>query len=43
MVLLIPIEEFEVSSFNEFCEIFKIKTKLIAGDDGTDEELIQEE
>jgi len=43
MTILIPIEEFEVSGYNEFCEMFKINSVLIAGNDGTDEELIYEE
>jgi hypothetical protein len=43
MAVLIPIEQFEISDFNEFCEIFKINSDKIAGDDGTDQELIIEE
>jgi hypothetical protein len=43
MSVLIPIEEIEVSDFNDFCKKFEIKPLKIAGDDGTDEELIIEE
>lgn len=40
MAVLIPIKEIEVSDFNEFCKKFQIISSKIAGDDGTDEELI---
>lgn len=40
MAVLIPKEEFEVSDFNEFCSEFNINSDYIAGEDGTDEELI---
>ena len=43
MALLIPIEQIEVSDFNEFCNLFNINSELIAGENGTDEELIIEE
>lgn len=36
-------KELEVDDFRSFCNVFKIKTKLEAGPDGTDEELILEE
>ena len=40
MAVLLPIEEIEVSNYNEFCEKFQVNSKYCAGDDGTDEELI---
>lgn len=43
MPVLIPIEEIEVLDFKEFCSTFEIETLKIAGNDGTDEELIIEE
>lgn len=43
MAVLIPKEEIEVDDFREFCDTFNIKSKKIAGEDGTDEELIIQE
>ena len=43
MSVLIPIDENIVVDFNEFCDIYEINSNLIAGEDGTDEELIIEE
>lgn len=40
MAVLLPITAKEVSDFKEFCAKFDINSKYIAGDDGTDEELI---
>ena len=40
MAVIFPIEEIEVSDFNDFCEKFQIISSKIAGDDGNDEELI---
>lgn len=43
MAVLVPIKEIEVADFNEFCETFNIKTEAIAGNNGSDDELIIEE
>jgi len=43
MALIEPINEIKVSSFDEFCSVFDITTNMIAGDNGTDEELIKDE
>jgi hypothetical protein len=40
MAVLIPKEEIEVSDFNDFCFELNINSDYIAGEDGTDEELI---
>ncbi|MDC1068730.1 hypothetical protein OAQ99_06200 [Candidatus Kapabacteria bacterium] len=40
MAVLLPISVTEVSGLDEFCAKFDINSKYIAGDDGTDEELI---
>ena len=40
MTLINPIKKIRITSFTEFCTIFNITTNLVAGDDGTDEELI---
>lgn len=43
MTIIKPIKEIEFRDFKEFCYLFNINTNKIAGDDGTDEELILEE
>ena len=43
MSIIIPIKDIKVSDFNDFCYDFKIISDKIAGDNGTDEELIIEE
>ena len=43
MALIIPIKTIKIATFHEFCSYFKITTNLIAGDDGTDIELIEDE
>jgi hypothetical protein len=40
MAVLTPIEVFEISDFREFCAKFDLNSKYVAGNDGTDEELI---
>lgn len=40
MSIINPIKTIKVDGFDEFCKVFKIKTKLVAGDDGSDDELI---
>jgi hypothetical protein len=35
--------EIECSDFNEFCDLFEINSEFVAGENGTDEELILEE
>ena len=43
MTIIKPLQEIECSDFREFCDYFNINTNKIAGDNGTDEELIIEE
>ena len=43
MAIIKPIKEIEVTDFRDFCKEFKINTNYVAGDDGTDEELIESE
>jgi hypothetical protein len=42
-MILNKIKTIQVGGFSDFCHKFKIKTDKIAGDDGCDEELIEEE
>lgn len=43
MTLISPLKKIEVKSFIDFCEKFNIKSEEIAGDNGTDQELIESE
>lgn len=43
MALIKPIKQIKVGTFEEFCSVFNVTTHKIAGEFGTDEELIVEE
>ncbi|MCX6146130.1 MAG: hypothetical protein NTW25_02615 [Candidatus Kapabacteria bacterium] len=43
MSVIKVIKQIEVDDFRNFCDVFNIKTTMIAGDNGSDEELIIEE
>ncbi|RKE94870.1 hypothetical protein [Ichthyenterobacterium magnum] len=43
MAIIKPNRVFRVNTFIEFCIKFKINSDLIAGENGTDEELIKEQ
>lgn len=43
MAIIKPIKQIEIETFREFCSVFKVTTHKIAGENGTDEELIIEE
>ena len=43
MTLIKAIKKIKVDSFDEFCFYFNISTNVVAGDNGTDEELIEAE
>ena len=43
MPLTKPIKTIRVDNFCDFCQVFEIETDLVAGDDGCDEELIEQQ